>query len=108
MIDIDDPAVHGKGQTRLAFLVALTVQWQEPEVAVLRVLKERTTQCGERRCLVVFPPKSSQDPVKARQSHRRAEAGTRGALGQGTRETRLPYTARDLQPVGRFEGVLHV
>src|ERR1700722_9865391 len=108
VIGIDDPAIQWNGDTGLPFLVALTAQRQEAQIAVLRVFKERATQCGERRSLVVLSPKSAQDPVDTRQSHRRADAGTRGTLSHSAGEMRLPYAAGNLQPVRRFVGVLDV
>src|ERR1700734_4040381 len=108
VVRIDDPAIQRNCDAGLPFLVALTVQRQEAQIAVLRVLKERTTQCVERRSLIILSPKSAQDPIEARQSQRRADTRARGILGKRTVEMRLPYARGKLQPVRRFEGVLDV
>src|ERR1700679_1593412 len=99
VIGIDDPAIQWNGDAGLPFLVALTAQRQEAQIAVLRVFKERTAQCGERRCLVILPPKAAQDPVEAWKPHRRADARAGGVLGQSTGEMRLPCATGYLKPV---------
>ena len=108
VIDVDRPAVYGNGDTDLLFFIALTAQRQEAQIIVLRELKQRATQGSERRCLIVFPPKSTQDPAKSRKQYGDTEAGTRDVLGQTAIEMRLPHTAGELKPVARLECVLDV
>ena len=108
VIGIDHPALHGDRDADLVFLVALAVQRQEAQVAILRVLEQRPAERRQRRRLVVLAPKSAQDPVQLGKPYGGADPGTRGVLGDRPIEMRLPHADGKLKPVGRLECVLDV
>src|SRR6202142_1729505 len=108
VIGIDGPALNGDRDPKLIFLVAFTMQRNETQIAVLRELEQGTLKRGQRRCLVVLPPESTQNPVQPRKPQGRAETRAGGVLHDGAGEMRLTHPAGEAQPVRRPVRVLDV
>ena len=108
VVDVQAPTLHGDRETNLVLLVALAVQRQEPQVAVLRVLQKGAAHGRQRWGLVVLSPEPTQAPAYSRQPDGRADARTGGILGERPGKMRLAHPARELQPVRRLERVLDV
>ena len=62
VVEINRPAAHRNGQTDLIFLVALAVQRQEAQSAVLGKGQQRSGERLKGWRLIELPPKAAQHP----------------------------------------------
>src|ERR1700674_1063419 len=106
IVRIENPTAIGNGDSELMLFVALSLKGEETTIVHRAKLLQGTSNCEERRRLVVVAVEGAEGPIQAGDIQRCAETRTDRVLRHSAAEMRGAHPRGKRQPGNWFEFVV--